>query len=96
MAAAPAGQVSFVVDGPIRRRDLPGLSARLCRLLARGDVAVTVCELRGVEANAVALDALARLQLAAGHRGSRLLVRGASADLRALVSLCGLRDVLPL
>ena len=96
MAAVPPGQISFVVNGPIRRRDLAGLSARLCRLLARGDVELALCELRGVEANAVAVDALARLQLAARRRGSRLCVRGASADLRELVSLLGLLDVLPL
>jgi ABC-type transporter Mla MlaB component len=94
MAPAPPGEISFVVDGPIRRRDLAGLSARLCRLLARDDVELAVCELRGVEADAVAVDALARLHLAARRRGSRLSVRGASADLRELVSLLGLRDVL--
>ncbi|HZT90525.1 MAG TPA: hypothetical protein VFA05_00650 [Gaiellaceae bacterium] len=41
------------------------------------------------------VDALARLELAARRRGVRIVVVGASADLRALIELAGLSDVLP-
>jgi hypothetical protein len=42
------------------------------------------------------VDALARLQLAARRRGLRLRLRGASEELRALLELVGLADVLAL
>ena len=40
------------------------------------------------------VDALARLQLVARHRGRRVCVRHASAELWDLVELCGLGDAL--
>ena len=40
------------------------------------------------------IDALARLQLVARERGSRVRVRDATAELCALVELCGLTDAL--
>jgi hypothetical protein len=49
---------------------------------------------RGVRADAVSVDALARLQLHAGRHGFRLLLRGASAELLELISFMGLADVL--
>ena len=48
----------------------------------------------GVEPDAVTVDALARLQLAAGRLGCTVRLRNASAALRDLVALMGLRDVL--
>ena len=51
--------------------------------------------MRGVHADAVAIDALARLQLAAQRRGCQVRLRGASVELRDLVAFMGLRDVLP-
>ena len=96
MATVAPGQVSFVVSGPLRRSDLAGLDARICRLLDAAGVGLARFELRGVEADAVAVAALARLQLAARRRGSRVIVRGASAELRELASLFGLLDALNL
>ncbi len=40
------------------------------------------------------VDELARLQLVAGRFGCRIEVRGACDDLRRLLELCGLSDVL--
>ena len=40
------------------------------------------------------VDALARLQLVARRRGSRVRVRDPTADLRGLLALCGLSDAL--
>jgi hypothetical protein len=50
---------------------------------------------RDVRADAVSVDALARLQLHAGRHGFRLLLRGASAELLELISFMGLADALP-
>jgi ABC-type transporter Mla MlaB component len=51
-------------------------------------------DLRGVPADAVAVDALARLQLAARRHGCELRLRNASPELRELIAFMGLRDVL--
>jgi ABC-type transporter Mla MlaB component len=49
----------------------------------------------GVASDAVTVDALARLQLAARRHGCQVRLRGASMELRELVAFMGLRDVLP-
>jgi len=85
----------FAIRGPIAPADLPGLCARLCALLQRGGAAVAFCDVRGVNADAVTVDALARLQLAAHRRGCQVRLHGASDELRDLVAFMGLRDVLP-
>ena len=54
------------------------------------------CDLRGVPADAVTLEALARLRLAARRRGWGLRLVHASRDLRALVAFAGLRQALGL
>jgi hypothetical protein len=91
----PLPRPQFTVWGPVARSDLPGLCDRVCGALAAAAGApVVVCEVRGVEPDAVTVDALARLQLAARRRGCRVLLRGASPDLLALVAFMGLEDVL--
>jgi ABC-type transporter Mla MlaB component len=93
--AAPAPQtIAFAIRGPIARSDLPGLCDRVCALLERSD-AVVRCSVRGVEPDAVTVDALARLQLAARRRGCQVRLRDASSELLELVAFMGLRDVLP-
>jgi ABC-type transporter Mla MlaB component len=87
--------VSFAIRGPIRRDDLPGLCTRVCALLERNGGGTALCDVRGVAPDAVTVDALARLQLAARGRGCRVLLRGASDELRELVAFMGLADVLP-
>jgi ABC-type transporter Mla MlaB component len=92
---ASAGRVAFRIRGPIARSDLDGLCDRVCRLLERSDAARAVCDVHGLAADAVAVDALARLQLAARHHGCRVVLRRASDELRDLVAFMGLQDVLP-
>jgi ABC-type transporter Mla MlaB component len=94
MATAPT-TLWFAVRGPIARADLPGLSDRVCALLAGSDAEVACCDVTGVPADAVTADALARLQLAARRRGCRVHLRNASPELVALLRFLGLRDVLP-
>ena len=94
--AAPAPQpVAFAIRGPIARADLPGLCARVCALLERNDADVVVCDVHGVEPDAVTVDALARLQLAARRHECRVRLCSASSELLELLAFMGLRDVLP-
>ena len=87
--------VAFAVRGPITRADLSGLCDRVCRLLNRRSAAVVVCDVRGVEPDAVTVDALARLQLAAQRTGWTVHLRGVTDELLELVEFMGLTDVLP-
>lgn len=86
--------ISFAIRGPILRSDLAGLYGRVCALLTGHAGAMLVCEVRGVAADAVTVDALARLALGARRHGCQIRLRGASEELLELVSLMGLTDVL--
>jgi ABC-type transporter Mla MlaB component len=86
--------VAFAIHGPLLRADLPGLYARVCRQLGAAPGPVVVCDVTGVEADAVAIEALARLQLGARRHGCRVQLSGASPELCALIDLLGLTDVL--
>ena len=87
--------VAFAIRGPITRADLPGLCDRVCALLATSRPRVAFCDVRGVEPDAVTVDALARLQLAARRLRCQVRLRHASEDLLELVAFMGLADVLP-
>ena len=94
MRTSGRADVAFSIRGPITRADLPGLCERVRALLAeRG--AIARCDVRGVEPNAVCVDALARLQLAAGRCGCRVRLENASPALLELVAWMGLTHVLP-
>jgi ABC-type transporter Mla MlaB component len=87
--------ISFALRGPIARPDLPGLCDRVCALLEASRAAIAWCDVCSVDSDAVTVDALARLQLAAGRHGCQVRLLGASEELRDLVSFMGLEDVLP-
>jgi ABC-type transporter Mla MlaB component len=94
--AIPAPQtVAFAVYGPITRADLPGLCDRVCALLSQSGADVALCDVTGVEPDAVTVDALARLQLAARRHGCQVRLHHASDELLDLLTFMGLRDVLP-
>jgi ABC-type transporter Mla MlaB component len=95
MVTPPQGAVAFAIAGPIKRTDLPGLCDRVCALLEQSGAGVALCDVSEVDVDAVTVDALARLQLAARRHGCQVRLRGASGDLVELVSFMGLRDVLP-
>jgi len=87
--------IDFSVHGPVAVADLPGLCARLDgQLRDRGIPAVVVCDLVEVQADAVAVDALAQLCLCARRHGSQLQVQHVPDELAELVALCGLACVL--
>ena len=93
MAPSVPQWIGFAIRGPIARGDLPGLCDRVCALLQRSG-SVVHCDVRGVEPDAVTVDALARLQLAAQRRGCQVRLCHASTELLELVAFMGLSDVL--
>jgi ABC-type transporter Mla MlaB component len=95
MAASAPQTVVFAIDGPIARADLPRLCEEIGALLERTGAEVALCDVSSVEPDAVSVDVLARLQLAARRRGCRARLRGASNELHELLAFIGLLDVLP-
>ena len=95
MAASAPQTIAFAIWGPIARGDLPGLCDRVCALLQEHHPQGAFCDVETVPADAVTVDALARLQLAARGYGCQVRLRGASRELRQLVAFMGLDDVLP-
>ena len=89
-----AEPVPFSVHGPIAREDLPGLCDRVCRVFAENAAVELLCDVRSVAPDAVTVDALARLQLAAHRNGRRVRLQNASAELLELVEFMALTDVL--
>jgi ABC-type transporter Mla MlaB component len=85
----------FAIRGPIARDDLPGLADRVCALLRADAPGEARCDVTGVEPDAVTVDALARLQLAAQRVGCQVRLGNASVELRELIAFMGLQDVLP-
>jgi ABC-type transporter Mla MlaB component len=87
--------ISFSIRGPIGRHDLPGLCDRVCALLERNQAEVALCDVSGIQPDAVVVDALARLQLGARRHRCQVRLRNASGELLELVAFMGLEDVLP-
>jgi ABC-type transporter Mla MlaB component len=84
----------FRIHGPLHRTDLPGLYRRACAQLQRAGGQSLQVEIDGIAADAVAVDALARLELAARRHGCRVTLTGAGCELRELIELVGLRELL--
>jgi mannose-6-phosphate isomerase-like protein (cupin superfamily)/ABC-type transporter Mla MlaB component len=93
MPTSLPSDVAFSIRGPITRGDLSGLCDRVGALLDEG-ASVARCDVSGVEPDAVCVDALARLQLAARRRGCCVQLENASDALLDLVELMGLTHVL--
>jgi len=82
------------IRGPIAPADLQGLSRRVCALLEGSGGGEVLCDVRGVGPDAVTVDALGRLELAARRHGCRVRLRGVSHELLELIELMGLSEVL--
>jgi anti-anti-sigma factor len=97
-ASQPAhgpGTVAIVLAGTLDHDTVPALVARVCRLLDGIEAESIVCDVTAVTApDAVAVEALARLQLAARRRGLRVWLRDGEGDVLDLLALAGLREVL--
>ena len=96
MESAASRTITLAISGPITRADLPGLCERVCLLLERSNPDVALCDVSGVAPDAVTIDALARLQLAAQRYQCQIRLRHAALELLELVAFMGLHDVLPL
>jgi ABC-type transporter Mla MlaB component len=88
-------RVGLVIRGPISRADLPALSERVCAFFAANRGSTVDCDVGGVDADAVTVDALARLQAVARRNGCVVVLRTAGVELLDLVELMGLTEVLP-
>ena len=87
--------VTVTVPSSLCREDLPRLMQSTCALLACVPrCELLLCEVDGVAADTVALDALARLALSARRSRCEVRLCGASQELLALVELAGLDGVL--
>jgi ABC-type transporter Mla MlaB component len=95
MNAGAPESISFVISGPITRDDLPGLCDRVCALLEDSRARVALADVTCVDPDAVVVDALARLQLAARRHECQVRLLHASSGLLELVAFMGLQDVLP-
>jgi ABC-type transporter Mla MlaB component len=85
----------MVISGPIAAADVPGLCERAVQLLA-GGADVLVCDVAALRRpDAATVDALARLQLTARRLGREIRLRRPSPELRELLDLFGLREVVP-
>ena len=95
MVAPDPVPLTFAIRAPIGAADLPGLCRRICALLDASTATTALCDVAGVECDAITVDALARLQLAARRHGCQVRLHRASAELLDLVVFMGLEDVLP-
>ncbi len=95
MAVPAPTTIRFEIRGPIARADLPGLCDRVCSLLSRSGADVAICDVSGVGVDAVTIDAVARLQLAARRHDCRIRLCSAPPELLDLVSFMGLTNVIP-
>ena len=93
---ADPATVEFAISGRIEPEDVSGLCDYVCARLQTATPSRVICDLGGVIASdAVAVEALARLQLASLRRGCSIELRNAPAQLRDLLQLVGLDQVVP-
>lgn len=87
----------IVLRGCLERCDLDAVCERARALVAVTEGSIVICEVSELERpDVVAVDAIARLQLIARRFGRELRLRNASRELRDLIGLAGLEDVVPL
>jgi ABC-type transporter Mla MlaB component len=95
MGASAQETITFVIRGPIARDDLPGLWRRVRAVMSESGAPTLLCDVREVAPDAVTVDALCRLQLAARRHRCKVRLRHASQELLDLVAFMGLTEVLP-
>jgi hypothetical protein len=93
--AVPAQEtIEFAICRPLARANLGELCERVCKALESTGAGVAICDLSQARADAVTVEALARLQLAVRRRGFQASLCSPSPELLALVEFMGLREVL--
>jgi len=92
----PPRSIDVVIRGPFGLADVPRLwDGVRARLTGQGRVPVTFDVAALDRPDAATVEALARLQLAARRSGCRARFRNACGELRDLLELMGLAEVLP-
>jgi hypothetical protein len=87
----------LAVRGRIDPGDVESLVARVEAALDGSAAGPVTCDVAGLlDPDLVAIDALARIQLAARARGRTVRLRDPTRQLTGLLVLCGLWDVFPL
>lgn len=76
----------------IARGDLPRLYMRAWELLGHSEASIC-CDARGAPADALTVDAIAHIALAARRRGREVKLQGASRELLELIAFVGIEDV---
>jgi ABC-type transporter Mla MlaB component len=93
----PSSSLTFVVRGPVRRVDLRGLCDRFRESLGDHEAFLVECDVGSLAGSDLeTVDALARFQLIGQQARIQIRIRGASAELRELLELVGLNDVVEL
>ncbi|MFI8827533.1 STAS domain-containing protein [Streptomyces sp. NPDC053431] len=91
----PGVDTSRTLELRLAGRPAPDDVGRLCALLEAAEPGRVVCEIGGLgPADLAVVDALARLRLTARRRGHRLEFRGAAPELRGILELVGLGELL--
>ncbi|MGH9213688.1 MAG: STAS domain-containing protein [Acidimicrobiales bacterium] len=96
-AAERPGTVVLVIEQPITRRGIAALCERGRTWLEQSGATVIVCDVGAIpDPDGVTLEALTRVALTVRRAGRQIRLRHASRRLQDLLSLVGLREVLPL
>jgi ABC-type transporter Mla MlaB component len=91
----PLASIEVVLGGPLPPEHVPRLWEQVGAIL-EGAAAEVVCDVAAIDRpDAETVEALARLQLAARRSGCRVRLRHACGELRALLELTGLSEVVP-
>ena len=92
--AIPDPDTAVMTLATLSPADVPIVCDRLRALIGASDADLVVCEVGRLQADLVAVEALARLRLEARRLGCELRLRGSSRALEQLLAFCGLCDVL--
>jgi ABC-type transporter Mla MlaB component len=85
-----------VISGAIAGGDAAALCSQVARLLDGPGASTLICDVHGLDpADVAAVDGLARMQLTALRRGHKIQLDRLPRELRDLIALAGLSDVLP-
>lgn len=88
--------IVLVITHPIDAADLGRLCERVRAVMADPGTDVVICDVGGLAApDAATVDTLARLQLTAKRLGGSVRLVSAGEQLKDLLALMGLRDVIP-
>lgn len=90
-----AASVTLDIRVPLAQDDLPGLWRRVREVMSESGAATVLCDVRDLDPDAVTVDALCRIQLAARRYRCKVRLLNASSELRELVAYMGLTEVLP-